>query len=94
MRNERSKTKDFGIDLLNLKYDTTINNYNVLFRKGKVELMEYLFSVDKDKFDVGVWTSMDGQLAETMCKKYFGRYFRDLLFVLPTNRALYAKHDT
>ena len=94
IKNDRSKIKDFGLDSLNLQFDTKVDNYSVLFRRGKGELLDYLFSIDKDKIDVAVWTSFDNKMTEALCKKYFGRFFRDLLFVLPTNRALYAKHDT
>ena len=82
--------KDFAVDQLDLKFDIKIGNYSVLFRKGKPELLDYFFQIDKDKIDVAVWTSFDQSLAEPICQKYFGRFFRDLLFVMPTNRALYA----
>lgn len=33
-------------------------------------------------------------MAEIISQKFFTRYFRDLLFILPTNRALYSTSNT
>lgn len=63
-----------------------------MYRNGKPEFLEYLFNIDKSKIDVGVWSSLDSNLTQTLSQKYFGRYYRDLLFVLPTNRGLYTSN--
>lgn len=49
-----------------------------------------MFHTDRQDLDVGVWTNFDSTLTQFACQKYFGRYMRDLLFILPTNRALYT----
>lgn len=53
--------------------------------------MDYLFAQDQEHIDVGIWSSLDSKLTQSISQKYFGRYLRDLLFILPTNRALYTK---
>ena len=80
----------FGEEQNDLKFDEKIGQYGIIYRKGRLELLDYMLQVDRDKIDVGVWTNFDQNLTETICKKYFGRYMRDLLFVLPTNRALHS----
>ena len=74
-------------------HDKINNNYEMAYRNGKQELLESFFHVQRDKIDVGVWTNLDSQIGEIACQKYFGRYYRDLLFVLPTNRALYSNNN-
>ena len=53
-----------------------------------------MFNLSKEHVDVGVWSSLDSNLTQTVSQKYFGRYYRDLLFVLSTNRGLYAPPGT
>lgn len=42
---------------------------------------------------MAVLTNLDAKLADPLVKKYFGRHFRNLLFVLPTNRSIYGVAD-
>lgn len=94
IKNERTKVKDFRLDSLNLKFDDKIDHYNLMFRKGKNEFLEYAFGTDRNHVDVAVWTDLDKEMAQPVCQKFFGRHSRDLLFVLPTNRELYIKDNS
>jgi len=40
-------------------------------------------------FDIGIWSSLDRELSGAFCKSFFGRHYRNLLFVSATNREPY-----
>ena len=86
--------KDFSTDSYKIKYDVETDNYGLLFRNGRPEFLEFLFNAEKEKVDVGVWSSLDSNLTQLVSQKYFGRYYRDLLFILSTNRGLYCPPGT
>lgn len=46
----------------------------------------------KKDIDVAVWSNLNNDFTNDLCRKYFTRYYRDLLFILATNRALYGEH--
>lgn len=55
--------KDFNSDKYNFKYDLEIDsNYGVVFRPGRLELLDYLFTIDYKNVDVGIWSNLDSKL--------------------------------
>jgi|JI6StandDraft_1071083.scaffolds.fasta_scaffold324736_1 hypothetical protein len=46
----------------------------------------------KQDIDVAVWSDLGNEFTNDLCHKYFTRYYRDLLFILATNRGLYGDH--
>lgn len=46
----------------------------------------------KQDIDVAVWSDLGNNFTNELCHKYFTRYYRDLLFILATNRGLYGDH--
>lgn len=40
----------------------------------------------KDNFDIGVWSSLDREKTASFTKSFFGKHFRNLLFVSTSNR--------
>jgi hypothetical protein len=61
-------------------------------RKGKAELLNHLFITLKQDLDIAVWSNLSNEFTNDLCHKHFTRYYRDLLFVLATNRPLYGDH--
>ena len=43
----------------------------------------------KNNFDVGVWASVDRDKTAAFAKSFFGKHFRNLLFVSTINREQY-----
>lgn len=46
----------------------------------------------KADVDVAVWSNLNNEYTNDLCHKYFTRYYRDLLFIMATNRGLYGDH--
>lgn len=46
----------------------------------------------KDDIDVAVWSNFNNEFTNHLCHKHFTRYYRDLLFIMATNRVLYGDH--
>jgi hypothetical protein len=46
----------------------------------------------KADVDVAVWSNLNNDFTNDLCHKYFTRYYRDLLFIMATNRGLYGEH--
>lgn len=67
----------------------TIEGYNLYYRNGRPELLDFLFMENKDLFEVGVWSSLDSDYTGHFAKSFFGRYYRNLGFVVATRREEY-----
>lgn len=67
----------------------TVEGYNLYFRNGRAELLDFLFMESSDLFDVGVWSSLDADMTGHFAKSFFGRYYRNLEFVVATRREEY-----
>jgi hypothetical protein len=55
--------------------------------------MNYLFGLAKKDIDVAIWSNLESKLLENLCQKYFARFYRELFFILGTNRLLYTGAD-
>lgn len=63
--------------------------YDLYFRGGRPELLEFLFMENRELFEVGVWSSLDADNTSLMAKSFFGRYYRNLAFAVATRREEY-----
>lgn len=41
--------------------------------------------------DFAVWSNLDQELTQLVAQRYFGRFYRQLLFIIATNRGLYPQ---
>lgn len=90
LNNPRAQTVDHALLKTPVQYDDSYRHLQVSSRKGKSELLNHLFINLRADIDVAVWSSLSNEYTSDLCHKYFTRYYRDLLFVLATNRALYG----
>lgn len=90
LNNPRSKTVGHTLLTTAVTYSDIYKHLQVSNRKGKSELLNHLFISLKDDIDVAVWSNLNNEYTNDLCHKYFTRYYRDLLFILATNRALYG----
>ena len=51
--------------------------------------MDFFFQKYVEEFEVAVWSSLDKEKTSKISKSFFGRYYRNLLFVSATNRESY-----
>lgn len=72
--------------LRTMKYDETVGPYQVRYRGGRTQFLEAMFHTHQDKFETAVWSTLSREDTQSICTSYFGRYYRNLLFVLPTRR--------
>lgn len=75
--------------LRTMKYDETVAPYQVKYRGGKIQFLDSLFHTHQDKFETAVWSTLGKEDTQALCTSYFGRYYRNLLFVLSTKREEY-----
>lgn len=75
--------------LQNIVPSEQIEGYNVYFRNGRPELLDFLFMENSSLFEVGVWSSLDSDFTGHFAKSFFGRYYRNLAFVAATRREDY-----
>lgn len=92
LNNPRCKAVDHGLAKTAVDYSDSYKQLRVSNRKGKSELLNHLFISLKPDIDVAVWSNLSNEYTNDLCHKYFTRYYRDLLFILATNRALYGDH--
>ncbi|EAR95992.1 hypothetical protein TTHERM_00125580 (macronuclear) [Tetrahymena thermophila SB210] len=88
---KKSKVQHFNdLRLLeNIQPSDQVEGYNLYFRNGRPELLNYLFMENSDLYQVGVWSSLDADFTGHFAKSFFGRYYRNLAFVIATNRVEY-----
>lgn len=48
-----------------------------------------MFTINHDIFDVAIWSSLNQQDTQLITSNFFGRYYRNLLFIAPTKREDY-----
>lgn len=75
--------------LENFRPDDKYEQYNIYWRKGRSDLLDFFFVKNYNYFDVGVWSSLDRDRTSYLTKSFFGRHYRNLLFVSATNRESY-----
>lgn len=75
-----------------IQYNDSYRDLSVSVRKGKAELLNHLFITMRQDLDIAVWSSLSNEFTNDLCHKHFTRYYRDLLFILATNRPLYGEH--
>jgi hypothetical protein len=90
--NNPKASTNFNIQHIPVKYSDTYNQLEISNRKGKTELLNHLFINLKKDVDVAVWSNLSNEFTNDLCHKHFTRYYRDLLFILATNRGLYGDH--
>lgn len=90
LNNPRSRTVDHSLTKTAVDYSDSYRHLQVSNRKGKSELLNHLFLSLRQDIDVAVWSNLNNDYTNELCHKYFTRYYRDLLFILATNRALYG----
>lgn len=72
-----------------VKFDDKVSPYHVRYRGGRPYFLESMFTVNHKDFDVAVWSSLNPQDTQILTSNFFGRYYRNLLFVAPTKREEY-----
>ena len=92
LNNPRFKKFDSHVNRIPINYQDKYNNIDISYRKGKNQFLTNLFINLKDDIDVAVWSNLGNDLTNDLCHKYFTRYYRNLLFILATNRGLYGDH--
>lgn len=90
MNDPKFKIVDSPINRIPVTYHDTYKNLQVSHRRGKAEFLNDLFINMRTDIDVAVWSNLDSEFTNDLCHRYFTRYYRDLLFVLATNRQLYG----
>ncbi|KRX02718.1 HAD-like domain [Pseudocohnilembus persalinus] len=75
--------------LQNIKAHDTIQGHNVYFRPGRTEFLDFLFMQNQNLFEIGVWSSLDKEKTQLLTQSFFGRHYRNLLFVSATRREEY-----
>ncbi|EGR28338.1 hypothetical protein IMG5_177980 [Ichthyophthirius multifiliis] len=76
-------------NLENVKSNEHIEGYDIYYRNGRPELLDFLFVENAQLFDIGVWSSLDKDYTGHFAKSYFGRYYRNLQFVIACKRETY-----
>jgi hypothetical protein len=89
LNNPRAAT-DLAQQHVPVQYSDSYRELSVSVRKGKAELLNHLFITLKRDVDVAVWSNLANDFTNDLCHKHFTRYYRDLLFILATNRPLYG----
>jgi hypothetical protein len=92
LNNPRLKKVDSHVNQLPVSYQDKYNNLDISYRKGKNEFLNHLFLSLKDDVDVAVWSHLSNDFTNDLCHKYFTRYYRNLLFIMATNRGLYGDY--
>ena len=73
--------------LLKVKpHDTYEKHYNIYNRPNRLEFLDDIFMKNKDFFEVGIWSSLDKEKTQYLSKSFFGRHYRNLLFISATRR--------
>jgi len=75
---------------IKVPYQDQYKNLSLSYRRGKPEFLNHLFINMKQDVDVAVWSDFNAEFTNDLCHRYFTRYFRELFFILATNRALYG----
>jgi hypothetical protein len=70
----------------NIKPNDHYLNYNLFHRPGREVFLDNMMGKYKANFDVGVWASVDRDKTAAFAKSFFGKHFRNLLFVSTINR--------
>lgn len=89
--NKKSRVQQFNeLRLLeNIQPSDTVEGYNLYYRNGRPELLDFLFMENSELFQVGVWSSLDSEFTGHFAKSFFGRYYRNLSFVIASRREEY-----
>ena len=91
LNNPRKSTVDLSTKHVEVKYHDEYKSLQMSIRNGRMELLNHLFNQLRSDIDVAVWSHLGNQFTNDLCHKYFTRYYRDLLFIMPTNRSLYGQ---
>lgn len=73
----------------NIKFDEELSPYKVRYRAGRPQFLESMFTINPEAFDIAIWSSLNSEDTQLITSNYFGRYYRNLLFVAPTRREDY-----
>jgi len=76
-----------GLDDKAPNYKT--KDFNLYFRQGRNELLDFLFMKNRGFFEIAVWSSLDKDFTSTFTKLFFERYYRNLMFISATKREEY-----
>ncbi|CAD8079659.1 unnamed protein product [Paramecium primaurelia] len=76
-------------ELDNIKPNDKYENYSIIWRPGREFFLDSLMIKYRDRFDVAVWSSLDRDKTAAFAKSFFGKHFRNLLFVSTCNREQY-----
>ena len=90
LNNPRQPAPDLSTRHVPVTYHDTYNGLQLSLRRGKAEFLNHLFIHMRQDYDVAVWSQLNNDFTNDLCHKYFTRYYRDLLFIMGTNRALYG----
>ena len=91
IHNQKSQVKDLALPTLNIKYHDHFEHYDLLYRRGKGQFLQYIFTVENKNIDFAIWSNLDQNLTQLVAQRYFGRFQRQLLFIIATNRGLYPQ---
>ena len=92
--NDPSKAKvDLSTNHVKVNYQNTYKGLQMSIRGGRMELLNHLFIHLRRDIDVAVWSQFNNEYTNDLCHQYFTRYYRDLLFIMATNRALYGQQS-
>jgi len=92
LNNPRHKIIGAASNRHQVNYTDTYKNLDIAYRSGKNEFLSNLFINLKEDVEVAVWSNLGNDFTNELCHKYFTRYYRNLLFILATNRSLYGDH--
>jgi hypothetical protein len=86
-RPRNAKLRTFGNTELVLPEapDAQTPKLDLYYRRGRVELLSTLFTMQNPFYEVAVWSCLDRESTEVLSKKYFDRHYRKLLFVSATS---------
>ncbi|CAD8188206.1 unnamed protein product [Paramecium octaurelia] len=76
-------------ELDNIKPNDKYENHSIIWRPGREFFLDSLMIKYRDRFDVAVWSSLDRDKTAAFAKSFFGKHFRNLLFVSTCNREQY-----
>ena len=70
-----------------MKPNDHYDKYSIFWRNGREEFLDHFFNKEFETYDVAVWSSCDREQTMALTKSFFGRHYKNLLFVSAINRS-------